>query len=54
MPGSTPAASGSVASRAYLFVDGIHVSVRVGEDDPLCLLVVLERARGRRQGGGRR
>jgi len=26
---------------AYLFVDGVHVSVRLGEDDRLCLLVVL-------------
>ncbi len=26
---------------AYLFVDGVHVSVRLGEDDQLCLLVVL-------------
>src|SRR3954471_19431548 len=26
---------------AYLFVDGIHVSVRLGEDDRLCLLVVI-------------
>jgi transposase-like protein len=26
---------------AYLFVDGIHMSIRLGEDDRLCLLVVL-------------
>jgi putative transposase len=26
---------------AYLFVDGIHVAVRLGEDDRLCLLVVI-------------
>jgi putative transposase len=26
---------------AYLFVDGIHVSIRLGEDDRLCLLVVI-------------
>jgi putative transposase len=26
---------------AYLFVDGVHVSVRLGEDDRLCLLVVF-------------
>ena len=26
---------------AYLFVNGVHVSVRLGEDDRLCLLVVL-------------
>jgi transposase-like protein len=26
---------------AYLFVDGVHVSVRLGEDDDLCLLVVI-------------
>src|SRR4051794_35298781 len=26
---------------AYLVVDGIHVSVRLGEDDRLCLLVVI-------------
>jgi putative transposase len=26
---------------AYLFVDGIHMSVRLGEDDRLCLLVVI-------------
>src|SRR3954464_15706193 len=26
---------------AYLFVDGVHVSVRRGEDDRLCLLVVI-------------
>jgi transposase-like protein len=25
----------------YLFVDGVHVSVRLGEDDKLCLLVVI-------------
>lgn len=25
----------------YVFVDGVHVSVRVGEDDQLCLLVVI-------------
>jgi putative transposase len=28
---------------AYLFVDGVHVSVRVGEDPKLCLLVVIPR-----------
>ena len=26
---------------AYLFVDGVHVSVRLGENDRLCLLVVI-------------
>jgi len=26
---------------AYLFVDGIHLSVRLGEDDRLCVLVVI-------------
>jgi transposase-like protein len=26
---------------AYLFVDGVHVCVRLGEDDRLCLLVVI-------------
>ena len=26
---------------AYLFVDGVHVSVRLGEDNRLCLLVVI-------------
>jgi putative transposase len=26
---------------AYLFVDGIHMSVRLGEDDRVCLLVVI-------------
>src|SRR4051794_7577698 len=26
---------------AYLFVDGVHVSVRLGEDTRLCLLVVI-------------
>ncbi len=26
---------------AYLFCDGVHVTVRLGEDDRLCLLVVL-------------
>jgi putative transposase len=26
---------------AYLFIDGVHVSVRLGEDDRLCLLVVI-------------
>jgi transposase-like protein len=26
---------------ADLFVDGVHVSVRLGEDDRLCLLVVI-------------
>jgi putative transposase len=25
----------------YLFVDGVHVTVRLGEDDRLCLLVVI-------------
>jgi transposase-like protein len=29
------------ARYAYLFVDGVHVSVRLGEDDRLCLLVVI-------------
>jgi transposase-like protein len=26
---------------AYLFIDGVHMSVRLGEDDRLCLLVVM-------------
>ena len=26
---------------AYLFMDGVHVEVRLGEDDKLCLLVVI-------------
>jgi len=26
---------------AYLFIDGIHMTIRLGEDDRLCLLVVL-------------
>lgn len=26
---------------AYLFIGGLHVSVRLGEDDRLCLLVVI-------------
>ena len=26
---------------AYLFIDGIHMSIRLGEDDRICLLVVL-------------
>jgi putative transposase len=26
---------------AYLFIDGVHVEVRLGEDDRLCLLVVI-------------
>src|SRR3954469_3229072 len=26
---------------AYLFIDGVHFSVRLGEDDRLCLLVVI-------------
>lgn len=26
---------------AYLFVDGVHVEIRLGEDDRLCLLVVI-------------
>ena len=26
---------------AYLFIDGVHVSVRLGEDDKLCLMVVI-------------
>jgi putative transposase len=34
---------------AYLFVDGVHVSVRLGEDDRLCLLVVI----GVREDGGK-
>ena len=29
------------ARYAYLFVDGVHVTVRLGEDDRLCLLVVI-------------
>jgi putative transposase len=29
------------ARYAYLFCDGVHVSVRLGEDDRLCLLVVI-------------
>lgn len=29
------------ARYAYLFVDGVHVSVRLGEDDRVCLLVVI-------------
>jgi putative transposase len=29
------------ARYAYLFVDGVHVSIRLGEDDRLCLLVVI-------------
>src|SRR4051812_8833947 len=29
------------ARYAYLFLDGVHVSVRLGEDDRLCLLVVI-------------
>jgi transposase-like protein len=31
---------------AYLFVDGVNVSVRLGEDDRLCLLVVIGVLRG--------
>jgi putative transposase len=31
----------SFSRYAYLFVDGVHVSVRLGEDDKLCLLVVI-------------
>ena len=31
----------SFSRYAYLFVDGVHVSVRLGEDDRLCLLVVI-------------
>jgi putative transposase len=38
---------------AYLFVDGIHVSVRLGADDRLCLLVVIAVREGRNQGTGR-
>src|SRR5215213_10041092 len=34
---------------AYLFVDGVHVSVRLGQDDRLCLLVVI----GVREDGAR-
>src|SRR4051794_11186770 len=34
---------------AYLFVDGVHVSVRLGEDDRLCLLVAI----GVREDGGK-
>jgi len=26
---------------AYLFIDGVHMSIRLGEDDRVCLLVVL-------------
>lgn len=26
---------------AYLFVDGVHMSIRLGEDDRLCVLVVI-------------
>jgi putative transposase len=26
---------------AYWFVDGVHVAIRLGEDDRLCLLVVI-------------
>ena len=26
---------------AYWFVDGVHVSIRLGDDDRLCLLVVI-------------
>jgi putative transposase len=26
---------------AYVFLDGVHVSIRLGEDDKLCLLVVI-------------
>jgi putative transposase len=26
---------------AYLFIDGVHVEIRLGEDDKLCLLVVI-------------
>jgi len=26
---------------AYLFIDGIHMSIRLGDDDRLCLLVVI-------------
>ena len=26
---------------AYLFIDGVHTSIRLGEDDRLCLLVVI-------------
>ncbi len=29
------------APYCYLFVNGVHVSVRLGEDDRLCLLVVI-------------
>ncbi len=29
------------ARYAYLFVDGVHMSVRLGDDDRLCLLVVI-------------
>src|SRR3954468_1682877 len=29
------------ARYAYLFIDGVHVSVRLGEEDRLCLLVVI-------------
>ena len=48
---------------AYLFVDGVNVAVRLGEDDRLCLLVVIgvredgcegaARGRGRLPGVGR-
>jgi putative transposase len=31
----------SFSRYAYLFMDGIHVSVRLGEDDRVCLLIVI-------------
>ena len=37
----------------YLFVDGVHMSVRLGEDDRLCLLVAIGVRRGRREGAAR-
>ena len=35
-----PAACVSAAT-AYLFMDGIHVTVRLGEDTEVCLLIVI-------------
>jgi putative transposase len=31
----------SFSRYCYLFLDGVHLSVRLGEDDRLCLLVVI-------------
>jgi hypothetical protein len=42
--GGPPPAIPQAASRVLplrMFVDGVHVSVRLGEDDKLCLLVVI-------------